>query len=199
MSGMRAQSCQLSSQAELRVGCPSGRPALSASRTGPVVPAHSGDDQEQLEIEREFLEDALCPAHLEMCSLGRGVFVLTRRHSCLSHCRTPAGALVARAGRPTASRRARVRSFVRIAGAILARERQGLRPLVPETGNRCPRVAGCARWPAPGHRFPGFPSPSHPRRKAGRLAAPGGFQPWKERNGGSAAANRACGAECRGR
>ena len=43
-------------------GCPCGRPALSAARTGPVVPAHSGDDQEQLDVEREFLDDALCPA-----------------------------------------------------------------------------------------------------------------------------------------
>lgn len=43
-------------------GCRGGRPALSASRTGPVVPAHPGDDQEQLDDEREFLEDALCPA-----------------------------------------------------------------------------------------------------------------------------------------
>ena len=46
----------------LELGLPFGRPALSASRTGPVVPAHSGDDQEQLGAEREFLEDALCPA-----------------------------------------------------------------------------------------------------------------------------------------
>jgi len=41
---------------------PFGRPALSASRTGPVVPAHSGDDQEQFEAERELQEDALFPA-----------------------------------------------------------------------------------------------------------------------------------------
>ena len=41
---------------------PFGRPALSASRTGPVVPTHSGDDQEQVHVEREFPEDALCPA-----------------------------------------------------------------------------------------------------------------------------------------
>jgi hypothetical protein len=27
-------------------------------RTGPVVPAHPGNDQERLEAEREFLEDA---------------------------------------------------------------------------------------------------------------------------------------------
>ena len=32
------------------------------ARTGPVVPARSGDDQEQSNVEREFLEDALCPA-----------------------------------------------------------------------------------------------------------------------------------------
>ncbi|MEE4211042.1 MAG: hypothetical protein V2I43_17465 [Parvularcula sp.] len=32
------------------------------ARTGPVVPAHPGDDQEQIEAEREFLVDALCPA-----------------------------------------------------------------------------------------------------------------------------------------
>ncbi|KZY01225.1 hypothetical protein A3723_05945 [Erythrobacter sp. HI0028] len=43
-------------------GLPFGRPALSAARTGPVVPAHSGDDQEQFEAEREFLEDALLRA-----------------------------------------------------------------------------------------------------------------------------------------
>jgi len=51
-----------SPRAELWVGCPGGRPALSASRTGPVVPAHTGDDQEQVQVEREFLMDALCPA-----------------------------------------------------------------------------------------------------------------------------------------
>ncbi len=32
------------------------------ARTGPVVPAHSGDDQERGQAEREFLGDALCPA-----------------------------------------------------------------------------------------------------------------------------------------
>lgn len=32
------------------------------AQTGPVVPAHPGDDQEQFEEEREFLVDALCPA-----------------------------------------------------------------------------------------------------------------------------------------
>jgi hypothetical protein len=31
-------------------------------RTGPVVPAHPGDDQERLEAEREVLVDALGPA-----------------------------------------------------------------------------------------------------------------------------------------
>ena len=32
------------------------------ARTGPVVPAHPGDDQERVQAEREFLEDALGPA-----------------------------------------------------------------------------------------------------------------------------------------
>lgn len=32
------------------------------ARTGPVVPAHAGDDQERVQAEREVLEDALCPA-----------------------------------------------------------------------------------------------------------------------------------------
>ena len=41
---------------------PCGQPALSAVRTGPVVPAHSGDDQERVQAERELLEDALCAA-----------------------------------------------------------------------------------------------------------------------------------------
>lgn len=31
-------------------------------RTGPVIPAHPGDDQERVQAEREFPEDALCPA-----------------------------------------------------------------------------------------------------------------------------------------
>jgi hypothetical protein len=77
-------------------------------------------------------------------SCGRGFIVLTRRRSCLSHCRTPAGPLGPRAGRPAASRRARAPLFVRIAAAILAREHQGLRPLVPKPqstppcGGLCP-------------------------------------------------------------
>ena len=32
------------------------------ARTGPVVPTHPGDDQERVQAEREFLEDALYPA-----------------------------------------------------------------------------------------------------------------------------------------
>ena len=35
-------------------------------RTGPVVPSHPGDDQEQFEAERELLMDALCPALLAL-------------------------------------------------------------------------------------------------------------------------------------
>lgn len=48
--------------------CTPIRAALSGNllyplvRTGPVVPAHPGDDQEQFEAEREFVMDALCPA-----------------------------------------------------------------------------------------------------------------------------------------
>ncbi len=40
----------------------SGNLLYPLARTGPVVPSHAGDDQERLEAEREFLEDALCPA-----------------------------------------------------------------------------------------------------------------------------------------
>ena len=43
-------------------------------RTGPVVPSHPGDDQEQFEAEREFLVDALCLA----CP---AVMLLRARHS----------------------------------------------------------------------------------------------------------------------
>lgn len=110
-------------------GLPFGRPALSATRTGPLVPAHSGDDQGNSVLSRSFWRTRSVPRFQR--SGRRGVLELTCRHSCLSDCRTPA-----------ASRRARVPLFVRIAAAILARERQGLRPLVPETANRRPRVAG---------------------------------------------------------
>ena len=40
---------------------PSGNLLYPLARTGPVVPAHAGDDQERVQAEREFLEDALCP------------------------------------------------------------------------------------------------------------------------------------------
>ena len=50
------------------VGYPAGNLLYPLARTGPVVPSHPGDDQEQLEAEREFLMDALCPAHLAMRS-----------------------------------------------------------------------------------------------------------------------------------
>jgi hypothetical protein len=39
-----------------------GNPLYPLARTGPLVPAHSGDDQERGLAERELLEDALCPA-----------------------------------------------------------------------------------------------------------------------------------------
>lgn len=44
--------------------CPSGDLLYPLVRTGPVVPAHTGDDQERVQAEREFLEGALCPAWL---------------------------------------------------------------------------------------------------------------------------------------
>ena len=44
------------------VRCPLGDPLYPLARTGPVVPSHPGDDQERVQAEREFLEDALCPA-----------------------------------------------------------------------------------------------------------------------------------------
>jgi hypothetical protein len=40
----------------------SGNLLYPLKRTGPVVPAHPGDDQERGQAEREILEDALCPA-----------------------------------------------------------------------------------------------------------------------------------------
>lgn len=59
-------------------------------RTGPVVPAHPGDDREQ-GSGAGGLADALCPAL--RAPEGAAFPSLTRWHSCLSHCRTPAGAL----------------------------------------------------------------------------------------------------------
>lgn len=43
-------------------GCPEGDLLYPLARTGPVVPACLGDDQERMKAERELLEDALCPA-----------------------------------------------------------------------------------------------------------------------------------------
>ena len=42
---------------------PGGRPALSAGADRACSPGPFGDDQEHLKAEREFLMDALCPAH----------------------------------------------------------------------------------------------------------------------------------------
>lgn len=42
--------------------CPRGNLLYPLAPTGPVVPAHPGDDQERLEAVREVLADALCPA-----------------------------------------------------------------------------------------------------------------------------------------
>lgn len=62
-----------------------------------------------------------------------------------------------------------LRLFERLTGAVLSWGTPKASPSRSQTGNSRPRVAGCARWPAPGRRFTGFPSPSHPRRKAGRM------------------------------
>jgi len=70
-------------------GLPCGRPALSALRTGPVVPAHSGDDQEQFGLSGN-VKAALFPAL--RAPEGAAFFALTRWHSCLSPCRMGAGA-----------------------------------------------------------------------------------------------------------
>lgn len=53
MSDMSRTSC---------VGYPAGNLLYPLGRTGPVVLSHPGDDQERVQAEREFLEDALCPA-----------------------------------------------------------------------------------------------------------------------------------------
>ena len=53
-------------------------------------------------------------------SPGRGIPELTRRHSCLSLCRRPAGALIASAGPPSASRRCKGADVLWIAGRSLA-------------------------------------------------------------------------------
>lgn len=50
------------SASELYAATLPGNLLYPLGRTGPVVPAHSGDDQERVQAEREFLEDALCPA-----------------------------------------------------------------------------------------------------------------------------------------
>lgn len=46
----------------MRCRYPPGNLLYPLVRTGPVVPAHPGDDQERVQAEREVLEDALGPA-----------------------------------------------------------------------------------------------------------------------------------------
>jgi hypothetical protein len=89
-----------------------------------------------------------------------------------------------RAAGPLASRRARVPFLCRVAvgeadrlRSFEWRERQGLCPLISQSRIVAPVWRSlCARWPAPRQRF-GFPSPSHPRRKAGRMPQARGLQP----------------------
>ena len=86
----------------------------------------------------------------------------------------------ARAGHPAASRRCKGAVVGWIAGRS-GRERQGLCPLVPQTGIDTPVWRAVPAGPRQGIDS-GFPSPSHPRRKAGRMPRVGcGFQPKEGR------------------
>jgi len=62
MSGMRPQICHFRRRPNCGWAALAGDLLYPLARTGPVVPAHSGDDQEQVRVERECLVDALCPA-----------------------------------------------------------------------------------------------------------------------------------------
>ena len=146
-------------------GCPPGDPLYPLARTGPVVPAHPGDDREQGKLSGR-VADALCPAL--RAPEGAAFPVLTRWHSCLSHCRTPAGALARAQGVRRLRAVARVPFLCWIA-ARSGRERQGLCPLVPQTGIDTPVWRALPAGPRQGIDS-GFPSPSHPRRKAGRMS-----------------------------
>ena len=118
-------------------------------------------------VEREVLGTRSVPR----CALLRARRSdLTRWHSCLSHCRTPAGPQV----RAQGVRRLRAvqgcRLFLRIASQSLARERQGLCPLVPETETDAPgwRASPAGPRQGIGLRF-SLPLPSSPEgRRHGR-------------------------------
>lgn len=68
MAEVKAHSCHFRRRPNCGWAALAGDLLYPLARTGPVVPAHPGDDQEQVQAEREFPEDALCPAHLAMCS-----------------------------------------------------------------------------------------------------------------------------------
>lgn len=71
-------------------GLPHGDLLYSQVRTGPLVPARPGDDQEQIQRSGNFWRTHSDPT----CRSGVGVLVLTRWHSCLAYDRTPAVPLV---------------------------------------------------------------------------------------------------------
>lgn len=52
------------------VRCPLGDPLYPLGRTGPVVPAHPGDDRERI-CRAGSLKDALCPAPLALLRARR--------------------------------------------------------------------------------------------------------------------------------
>lgn len=145
-----------------------GSAGYPLARTGPVVPAHPGDDQEQ-GTGAGVLAGALCPAL--RAPEGAAFSVLTRRHSCLSHCRTPAGALA----RAQGIRRLRAVARVPLLAGSQGDPSAGTPRVLPsrsQNRNRAPVWRAVPAGPRQGIDS-GFPSPSHPRRKAGRMPRDG--------------------------
>ena len=102
---------------------------------------------------------------------------LTRWHSCLSPCRTPAGpqARVQAVRRRCAVQGCRLCAASRHREAdrlrsFPERERQGLCPFVPKAEVVTPVWRAAPAGPRQGDDS-AFPSPTHPRRKAGRRHA----------------------------
>jgi len=87
--------------------------------------------------------------------------------------------------------------LVRIAAAILSGNTKGFALSFPNP-NHHPRVAGFARWPAPGHRL-GFslPLPSSPEGRAACRVTDAALPDGVWTMGDLILNYRACGAECR--
>ena len=110
-----------------------------------------------------------------------------RRRACLAHCLTPAGPLGPRAGRPAASRRARAPFLC----GSLRRSLRGTPRALPsrsQTPIDAPVWRASPAGPRQGIDW-GFPSPSHPRRKAGRH---GRAMPASRGGGGAALLSSIC-------